>query len=176
MVIIKEALVDPLNQQIRNEFANMFGYLALSVYFEHETLPELAAFFSRQAEDERSHAMKFINFLLAVGLNPVIPGVPEVNNSFASAEAAVQAALNQELKTTDQINRLVSLATAEGDHTTNQFLQWFVTEQVEEVNTMTTLLQTIKHAGGNLLWVEDFVRRHMPPVGAASEVTAGASG
>jgi ferritin len=171
MTMIKPALIEPLNLQIRHEFTNMFGYLAISVYFENEGLPELAAFFYRQAEDERLHAMKFVNFLLTVGNRPLIPSIPELGNDFKSAEEAVQFSLDQELKTTEQINDLVSIAVAEGDHTTNLFLQWFVTEQVEEVDTMTKLLQTIKYARGNLLWVEDFVRRHMPAMSAADAAT-----
>jgi bacterioferritin B len=171
-MIIKPQLVEPINQQIRHEFTNMFGYLALSVYFDHESLPALAAFFAQQAEDERMHAMKFVNFLLSVGVRPLIPSVPEVGNDFKSAEQAVQFALDQELKTTEQINQLVSVAVSAGDHTTNTMLQWFVTEQVEEVDTMTKLLQTILYARGNLLWVEDFVRRNMPPVTSAGEAAA----
>lgn len=168
MVMIKPALIEPLNLQIRHEFTNMFGYLAISVYFDNEGLPELAAFFYRQAEDERLHAMKFINFLLSVGNLPTIPSIPELRNNFMNATEAVQFSLDQEMKTTTQINDLVSVAVAEGDHTTNLFLQWFVTEQVEEVDTMTKLLQTIKYAGGNLLWVEDFVRRHMQVMSATA--------
>ena len=172
MTMIKPALIEPLNLQIRHEFTNMFGYLAISVYFENEGLPELAGFFSQQAEDERLHAMKFINFLLTVGNLPLIPSIPELRNDFKSPAEAVQFSLEQELKTTDQINNLVSIAVTESDHTTNHFLQWFVTEQVEEVDTMTKLLQTIKYAGGNLLWVEDFVRRHKPAVGAGASADA----
>src|SRR5678815_1105026 len=134
-MIIKEKLIGPLNTQIRNEFANMFGYLAISAYFDNEGLPELAAFFGGQSADEQMHAMKFVNFMLETGVKPTIPGLPEIKNDFASAEAAVQFALDQEIKTTEQINNLVSIALAEGDHTTNTFLQWFVTEQVEEVDT-----------------------------------------
>jgi ferritin len=164
-MIIKPKLVDPINVQIRNEFTNMFGYLAISAYFDDEGLPELAAFFGSQSEDERLHAMKFVNFLLATGVKPMIPGIPAVQNDFKGAEEAVQFALDQEIKTTSQINNLVSIAVAEGDHTTNTFLQWFVTEQMEEVDTITKLLQTIRHADGNLLRVEDYVLRHMPVVG-----------
>ena len=176
-MIIKEQLIGPLNNQIRNEFANMFSYLAISAYFDDEGLPELSAFFGSQSLDEQLHAMKFVNFMLETGVKPIIPGLPEVRNDFASAEAAVQFALDQEVKTTEQINHLVSIALAEGDHTTNTFLQWFVTEQVEEVDTMSNLLQTVRHAGGNLLRVEDYVIRHMPAVaggGAAAESTASA--
>jgi ferritin len=73
-MIIKAKLIDPLNTQIRNEFTNMFGYLALSTYFDDKGLPELAAFFGRQSEDERMHAMKFVNFLLETGVKPLISG------------------------------------------------------------------------------------------------------
>jgi ferritin len=165
-MIIKSKLIEPLNNQIRHEFTNMFGYLAISAYFDDEGLPELSAFFGRQSEDERMHAMKFVTFMLGTGVKPTIPGLPPVKNDFQSAEEAVQFALDQEIKTTEQISNLVSIALAEGDHTTNTFLQWFVTEQVEEVDTMTKLLQTVRHAGGNLLRVEEYVLRHMPAVGA----------
>ena len=70
---------------------------------------------------------------------------------------------------TEQINHLVSLSVAENDYTSHNFLQWFVTEQVEEVASMTLLLQTIKHSEKNLLLVEDFVRRHPQMAAAAPE-------
>ena len=72
----------------------------------------------------------------------------------------MQFALDQEGRVTEEINTLMSAALSEQDHTSASFLQWFVNEQVEEMDTMGTLLQTIRHANGNLLWVEDFVRRH----------------
>jgi bacterioferritin B len=175
-MIINAKLVEPLNTQIRHEFTNMFGYLAISAYFDDEGLPELAAFYLRQAEDERLHAMKFFNFLLETGVKPKLSGTPTVQNDFDNAEAAVQFALDQEIKTTEQINNLVSLAVAERDHTTNIFLQWFVTEQVEEVDTMTKLLQTVRHAQGNLLRVEDYVLRNMPLVGSGAGVTGEVGG
>jgi len=159
-MIIKQKLVAPMNAQIQSEFAASAQYIAVAVYFDDLSLPELANFFYRQSEEEREHAMKFVHFMLDAGARPTIPGLPELKNDFDDAAEAVQYALDQEIKVTDQINNLVSLAVAEGDHTSNNFLQWFVTEQVEEVATMTTLLQTIKHAGNNLLLVEDFVRRY----------------
>lgn len=158
-MIIKQQLIDPLNAQIRSEFTASAQYVAIAVYFDDQSLPELAGFFYRQAEEERMHAMKFVQFMLETGSKPNIPGVPDIRNDFSGAEGAVQFALDQELKVTEQINNLVSVAVSAGDHTTNTFLQWFVTEQVEEVDTMTTLLQTIRHSNGNLLWVEDFIRR-----------------
>ena len=125
-MIIKPKLVDAINTQIRNEFTNMFGYLAVGAYFDDAVLPALAVFFGSQSADEQMHAMKFVNFLLEVGARPIIPGIPAVRNDFGSIQEAVQFALDQEVKTTNQINDLVSLAVTENDHITNNFLQWFV--------------------------------------------------
>ena len=161
-MIIKANVVNALNAQIVSEFTAAAQYTAIAVYFDEEGLPELAGFFYRQSDEERMHAVKFVHFMLETGAKPIIPGIPDLRNEFSGAADAVDFALRQELKVTDQINSLVTLATKESDHTTNNFLQWFVTEQVEEVATMTQLLQTIKHAGTNLLLVEDFVRRFTP--------------
>ncbi|HID53863.1 MAG TPA: ferritin [Anaerolineae bacterium] len=159
-MIVKPKVVEAMNAQIQSEFTAMAQYTAIAVYFDMEALPELAGFFYRQSDEEREHAMKFVHFLLEAGAKPIIPGLPELRNNFSSAEDAVQFALDQEIKVTNQINNLVSISNRENDYTSHNFLQWFVMEQVEEVDTMTTLLQTIKHAGGSLLLVEDFVRRN----------------
>jgi ferritin len=165
-MIIKEKVVAAMNAQIQSEFTASAQYVAIAVYFDEESLPDLAAFFYRQAEEERMHAMKFVHFMLEAGAKPIIPSLPEMRNNFDSASEAVQFALDQEIKVTNQINNLVSIADAEKDYASSQFLQWFVTEQVEEVDSMTTLLNTIKHAGGTLLLVEDFVRRTLAAGGA----------
>lgn len=159
-MIIKSKLVDAMNQQIRSEFGASAQYVAIAVYFDEMALPELAGFFYRQSDEERMHAMKFVHFMLETGAKPIIPGIPDLRNTFSNPADAVQFALDQEMRVTDEINNLVSLSVNENDHISNNFLQWFVTEQVEEIDTMTTLLQTIKHAGSNLLLVEDFVRRN----------------
>ncbi len=169
-MIIKQPVVDLMNAQLTSEFSASAQYIAIAIYFDEEGLPELALFFYTQSEEERMHAMKFVHFMLEAGAKPIIPAIPDLKNEFGSATEAVQYALTQEMKVTDEINRLVTTAVSESDHASNQFLQWFVTEQVEEVDSMTTLLQTIKHANGNMLWVEDFVRRtpqHAADAGAA---------
>ena len=165
-MIIKPKVVEAMNAQIQSEFAASAQYVAIAVYFDEETLPDLAAFFYAQAEEERMHAMKFVHFIIEAGAKPIISGLPEMRNSFDSASDAVQFALDQEIKVTNQINNLLSIANAEQDYASSQFLQWYVTEQVEEVDSMTTLLNTIGHAGGTLLLVEDFVRRTMAAGGA----------
>lgn len=159
-MMIKEKVADALNQQLVSEFGAEAQYLAIAVYFDEEALPELAGFFYSQADEERMHALKIVNFMLETGAKPLIPAIGQVQNEFGSAEEAVELALNQEKKVTDEIDNLVNIALDERDNTSNNFLQWFVQEQVEEVDTMTNLLQTIRHANGNLLWVEDYVRRN----------------
>lgn len=166
-MIIKSKLAEAMNTQIISEFTASAQYIAIAVYFDDAVLPELAGFFYRQAEEERMHAMKFVHFLLETGSRPVIPATPTLRNDFNDAADAVAYALKQEIRVTEEINALVSLAVSEGDHISNNFLQWFVTEQVEEVDTMNSLLQTIRHSAGNLLWVEDYVRRN--PQHAAAE-------
>lgn len=170
-MIVKPKVVEAMNAQIQSEFTAMAQYTAIAVYFDMESLPELAGFFYRQSDEERMHAMKFVHFLLEAGAKPIIPGLPELRNDFSSPEDAVQFALDQEIKVTNQINNLVAVSNRENDYTSHNFLQWYVTEQVEEVDTMTTLLQTIKHAGGSLLLVEDFVRRNFAAGAAADAPT-----
>jgi len=171
-MMIKSKVIDSMNAQLISEFAASAQYIAIAVYFDEESLPDLAQFFYTQAEEERMHAMKFVHFMLEAGAKPIIPSIPALKNEFSSASEAVQYALTQEMKVTDEINNLVSTAISEGDHASNQFLQWFVTEQVEEVDTMNTLLKTIKHAAGNLLLVEEFVRRNPQQLGGGTPSAA----
>ncbi|MFT5194052.1 MAG: ferritin [Cellvibrionaceae bacterium] len=173
-MIIKQKVVELMNAQLISEFSASAQYIAIAVYFDEEGLPDLAQLFYKQSEEERMHAMMFVRFMLEAGAKPIIPSTPDLKNSFESAADAVQYALKQELKVTDEINNLVTVATAERDYASNQFLQWFVTEQVEEVDSMNTLLQTIKHSAGNLLLVEEFVRR-MPQMAAAGNGAATAA-
>jgi ferritin len=169
-MLLKQTVVDALNRQVVEEFTASLQYIAIAFYFESETLPELAQYFHLQATEEHGHAMKLLQYLSDAGGQPIVPATKEVKNHFETAAEAVQLALNQELKVTEQINSLVDVAAKENDHLTRQFLQWFVTEQLEEVSTMTDLLNVVKRAGeDNLLLVEDFLARHPRPDAAAAE-------
>ncbi len=172
-MIIKQRVVEAMNAQIKSEFGASAQYIAIAVYFDEEGLPDLAQFFYTQSEEERFHAMKFVHFLLETGAKPIIPGLPEMRNEFGGAAEAVQFALEQEERVTNEINNIVRIAREENDYASVNFLQWFVDEQVEEIDSMTTLLQTIKHAGSSLLLVEDYVRRTLA-ARAAAEASAGA--
>lgn len=160
-LLINEKIIELCNQQIQNESKAAAQYMAIAIYFDSESLPELAGFFFKQADEERDHAMKFIRYLLDAGTKPEIRGLDDIRNDFKTAAEAVSCALDGELEVTRQINNLVGEAAKHNDHMTHTFLQWFVTEQLEEVSTMSALLSTINRAGEQLLLVEDFLRRSL---------------
>lgn len=165
-MLISENLAKAFSTQVGNEFGASLQYVMLAAYFEREALPQLAAKFYTQAEEEKMHAMKFAHYITEAGGKLVIPAIPAGKADFASAEEAVKLALDWELTVTKQINDLVGRAMEEKDNLAQIFLQWFVNEQLEEVTSMDTLLRTIQRAGDNLLQVEDFIARQ--PKGAAS--------
>jgi len=160
-MLLKQSVVDAINAQVVEEFMASAQYIAIHLYFEEETLPELSKYFWAQAMEEHGHAMKLLLYINEAGSKAIVPATKEVKNHFETAAEAVQLALDQEMKVTAQINNLVDIAVSEKDHLTRQFLQWFVTEQLEEVSTMSDLLSVIKRAGeDNLLLVEDYLARN----------------
>lgn len=151
---------DTLNAQVANEFGAAQQYVAIAVWYDGETLPQLAAHFYRQALEERNHAMMLVQYLLDSNATPVIPGVEAPKTTFGSAVEPVALALAQEQRVTAQIGDLVRIAREDGDLLGEQFLQWFLSEQVEEVASMTALLRTLERAGAdNLLLVEEQLAR-----------------
>ncbi len=160
-MLVSAKIVEAFNAQIGHELGASHQYLAIASYFDNEDLSELAAFFFRQADEERDHAMKFVRFLLEADGQVRIPEIAAPKNEFGTAVEAVQASLDWEKEVTQQIYDLVALSQAENNYIAQRFLDWFVTEQLEEVSTMSTLLGIVKRAGeGNLLYVEDYLSRH----------------
>lgn len=156
-MIISDPINAALNAQVGHELFNSHQYIAVAAYFEGECLFGLAKIFYKQAEEEREHAMKFVKFILDCGGTLVIPAIPAPQDEFRSAEEAAQLAYDSEVKTTRQIYDLVDLAASEKNHITTNFLQWFVTEQLEEVASAQTRLSVIKRAGPSVLMVEAYL-------------------
>lgn len=154
-----DKFADALNEQIANEFAASQQYVAAAVYYDAETLPRLAAFFYRQALEEREHAMMMIQYLLDVGEGVRIPDIKAQQTSFADGSAPVRMALEQEQRVSDEIFALFELAREIKDYRAEHFLQWFVKEQVEEVALMSDLLRVVERSKENLLLAEDFIAR-----------------
>ena len=159
-----------LQDQIRSEFTAAQQYIAIAVYFDGADLPQLAKHFYAQAIEERNHAMMLVQYLLDRDVDVEIPGVDAVCNRFDSPREALVLALNQERTVTEQISRLASVAREEHDYLGEQFMQWFIKEQVEEVAMMSTLVRIADRAGANLFHLEDFVARELGA--AAADPTA----
>ena len=162
-----DAVRSALCTHMGREFTAHFQYLAMSAWLEDEGLPEMAGFFARQAAEEHVHGMKFFRFVIDTGGPARIPAIDAPRGEFESVEVLVSAALAQEEQVTAWIDELVHLARDRRDLATETFLQWFVTEQVEEVSTMNELLQVVRHAGPSLLLVEDYIVRRQPGIPAA---------
>ena len=128
--------VEKLTEQIGHEFAASQQYIACAVHYDDETLPQLAAFFYRQAVEERNHAMMMVQYLLDAGEPATIPGVEAPQTGFADLTAPVALALEQEKRVSAQVGELARLARDGGDYAGEQFMQWFIKEQVEEVSSM----------------------------------------
>ncbi|MFO0892472.1 MAG: ferritin [Isosphaeraceae bacterium] len=156
-MLISEKLNQAINEQVGHELGNSHQYLAIAAYFEAEALFGLAKIYSKQSDEEREHALKFIKFLQDAGGRVSIPAVPAPRNTFESPLDAAQHALDWELKTTRQINDLVTLAIEEKNYIAHNFLQWFVSEQLEEVSSAETRLAVIRRAGPSVLMVEAYL-------------------
>ena len=169
-MLISKKLEQAMNEQIGHEFHAKLQYVNSAAYFDAEDLPQLAAFFYRQAEEENMHAMKFVHYIIDADGQVRIPAMDQPQYDFKSAEEVAQLALAWENEVTDQINHLMDMAIEQNDHIAQDFLRWFETEQLEEVSTMETLLKTIRRAGDNLLWVEDFLAR--TPLGQGQSTSA----
>jgi len=151
---------EAISAQIGREFAASLEYVSIASYFASEGLAELTKHFYRQADEERDHAMRFVRYVVDAGGQVAIPVIPAPRRTFASAEEAVKNSLEWEVTVTKHINALVDLAIRESDHTTQNVLQWFVTEQLEEVSSMETLLSVVRRAGeSGLLTVEAILAR-----------------
>lgn len=157
-MLISRALASAFNQQIGNEFGAGMQYVAIAAHFQQKQLTLLAKLFMEQAEEERTHAMKFVQYVLDTKGELVLPAIAAPKPTFSSAEDAVAAALAWEEDVTRQIGGLMDLAVKENDYLAQSFLQWFIDEQLEEVVKMDRLLSVIRQSGEkNLLMVEAYL-------------------
>ena len=157
-MLISRELASAFNAQVGHEFGASLQYVAIAAHFHQRKLQLLAKLFFEQADEEKQHAMKFVKYLLDTKGDLQIPAIPAPTATFASAEAAVQAALKWEQEVTGQITALMDLATKQSDYIAQSFLQWFIDEQLEEVVKMDRLLSVIQQSGErNLLMVEAYL-------------------
>ena len=168
--------VDRLNEQIAYEFAASQQYIANAVYYDSLTLPRLAAFFYAQAVEERNHALMMVNYLLDADARVTIPGIAAPETDFGDIVAPVALALEQERRVSDQIGELMGVARDERDFLSEQFVQWFLKEQVEEVAAMSSLLAVVERSADAPMFIEDYLARDYATETAADPTAPPAAG
>jgi ferritin len=164
-----ERFVDALNEQIGREFAASHEYVAIGAYYDAETFPRLARFFFKQAEEERGHAMRMVNYLLESGAPLRLGDVAAPKGGFDDHVAPIRAALERERENTVEIGKLFDIARETRDHASEIFTQWFVDEQVEEEATMESLLTVAERVREFPMMLEEFLARDGDSLGGSSD-------
>ena len=140
---------DALNNQINEEFYSSYLYLSIAANFEEKKLKGFANWFKIQSQEEYGHAMKFYGFIVQTGGVVKLKQIEAPKTSWKSVMEAFKDTLAHEKKITGLIHKLVDLAMQSKDYATNNFLQWFVTEQVEEEATVEEILHKLEMIGDN---------------------------
>jgi bacterioferritin B len=157
-----ERFVDALNAQIAREFGAAHQYVAIGTYYAAETFPRLADFFYEQADEEREHAMKMVNYLLDRGVQADIGAVETPRQSFGDHVEPIKLALEQEKTVTVRISELFAIARETDDYASEQFVQWFLEEQVEEEASMDDLLTVAERTRSVPMLLEEYLARETP--------------
>jgi|SRR3989339_2150962 len=145
--MIQEKMLKGLNKQINAELYSAYLYLAMSAHFENVNFRGFAHWLKIQAQEELGHAMRFYSYIVEIGEKVVLEKVETPPVRWASLLAAFTDAYKHEVKVTDMINELVNMSASLKDHATNNMLQWFVSEQVEEESQTNEIVQKLKFIG-----------------------------
>ncbi|MFW6018980.1 MAG: ferritin [Bacteroidales bacterium] len=137
-----------LNEQINKELWSAYLYLSMAAYFEDKNLPGFANWMRVQSQEEITHGMKIFDYVNNRGGRVLLKPIAEVPTEWADARTVVEETLKHERVVTESINDLVNLAVQEKDHATNNMLQWFVAEQVEEEASVDELLNKVEMTEG----------------------------
>ena len=144
---MKSEVRDALNEQTKHEFYSSYLYLSMAGSFEVADLPGFAHWMRKQSEEERQHAMRFFDFLLDRGQHVQLQAIDEPPYAFRSPLDTFEQALEHEKEITSRIHKLYELSVRENDYPAQVFLNWFVTEQVEEEKTATEVVERLRMAG-----------------------------
>lgn len=145
--MIPKTVLDAMNRQIMHETYSAYLYLSMSAYFESENLPGFAHWMKIQFQEEQSHAMKFYEYILERGGKVELDAIAKPPVDFKSPQAIFEASLEHEQKVTSLILAIYETALAEKDVASQIFLQWFVSEQVEEEKNASDILDMLKKIG-----------------------------
>lgn len=146
---MKQPVQDAVNDQIRHELASAYTYLSMSAHFEAENLPGFANWMKLQAQEELAHAMRLFSFMNDRGARVELQALDQPPTKFDSPVSVFEQALKHEQKVTALIEKLYETAVEHKDYATQVELQWFITEQVEEENSATLIVEQLRMAGEN---------------------------
>ena len=164
-----ERFVEALNDQIGREFVAAHQYTAVGAYYERLTFPRLAKFFFDQAEEERGHAMRMVNYLNDTGSDVRLGEIGAPKNEFADHVEPIRLSLEHEKKVTIAISKLYEIARETNDYASENFMQWFVDEQVEEEASMSSLLEVAERVREHPMMLEEFLARDRDTLGSDSD-------
>lgn len=171
--MFNEKIQDAMNEQIKNELYSAYLYLSMAAYCESINLPGFAHWMRMQEEEERMHAMKFYDFIHERGGRVILQAIDQPTAEFESPQDVFNKTLEHEQKVTAWINNLYALAVEEKDYASQIFLQWFITEQVEEEDNASQIIETLKMIGdshrGLLMLDRELAQRAAPQVSQESE-------
>lgn len=168
--MLSKKMEEAINEQIKWEFFSGYLYLSMSAYFSGLGLPGFAKWMEAQYQEEVFHAMKMFRYVLESGGTVGLQAIDQPQHAWKSPLDCFQFSLNHERSVTKRINDLASLAQKEKDHATYIFLQWFVSEQVEEEDTFTDVVGKLKlvgDGGGLFMLDRDLGARVFTPPAAA---------
>ncbi len=147
--MVSKKLETAINKQVNAELWSAYLYLSMSMHFANEGLPGVANWFKIQFDEEQDHAHKFMNYLISKGNKVELMPIEKVDTSWDSVLHAFQETLKHEKVVTSLINDLVAIARSENDYASENMLQWFVNEQVEEEETAQGMIDSLKLIGDN---------------------------
>lgn len=147
LIMLSKKLEDAINKQINAELWSAYLYLSMSTHFANEGLPGFANWFGIQFKEEQEHAMKFMNYMVAKGNKVVLQPIEKVDTSWDSVLSAFEDTLAHEKVVTALINDMVAIAREEKDYATDNMLQWFVSEQVEEEESAQGIIDALRLIG-----------------------------
>lgn len=167
--MISRRMEEAINNQINEELFSAYLYLSMSAYFESQSLKGFANWMRIQAMEEQFHAMKFYDYLNERGATVELHAIEKPDNAWESMGVVFEETLKHEEHITSKISELVSIAMEEKDYASQNFLQWYIDEQVEEEATASEILDQIKFLGENkhgllMLDREFSTRVYTPPV------------
>jgi len=159
--------ISPRTSQAQNLMEEQVGsglrasqqYLACAVWFAQRDLPRLASYFYRQSLRKRDHAMRIVQYMIDNSVAVEVPSVQAVRNEFSDPRELISLAVEQERVATDEVTTLSRVLREEGDYLGEQFVRWFLSEQVDEIAQMNTMLNIADRAQGNMFDLEDYLKR-----------------